>query len=219
MRPLRLSPGGAVRAALGVALALVLAGTLASPATAGRHLHGRQSGPMSSRIAWSQAGSYVLGDSISDFTAATLEDRRPQWTVNAVRGRLVTTLPLLVENLRAVDRRPFRVVVELGSNQSSGWTKADYVGAIAQLPVSTRVLLVTPYKAPGGRWKPKGVRAVARYARWMQQIARRRPHTCVVPWRATAMAHRDWLRDGLHPTEEHYGDWVDLILATDSTCD
>jgi hypothetical protein len=207
-----------VRLALGVALALVLVGIHAWPATAGRHLHGRQSGPASSRIAWSPAGSYVLGDSISAFTAPTLEDRRPQWTVNADRGRPVATLPLLVENLRAVDRHPFRVVIELGSNPSSGWTKADYVDAVAQLPAATRVLLVTPYKAPGGRWKPRGVRAAAQYARWMQQIARRRPHTCVVPWRATARAHRDWLRDGLHPTREHYGDWVDLILATDSAC-
>lgn len=214
MRPLRPFLG----AALAAVLALVVTATLVPPATAGRQLHGRQSGPASSRLAWSSAGSYVLGDSISDFTTQTLVERRPRWTVNAVRGRLVTTLPLLVENLRAVDRHPFRVVVELGSNQSSSWTKADYEAAIGRLPASTRVLLVTPYKAPGGRWKPRGVRTVARYARWMQQIARQRPHTCVVPWRATAMDHRDWLRDGLHPTREHYADWVDLILTTDETC-
>ena len=214
MRPLRTFAG----AVLGVVLTLMLAGTLASPATGGSQLHGRQKGPTSSRLSWSSAGSYVLGDSISVFTATELAARRPQWTVNAVRGRPVSTLPLLVENLRAVDRRPFRVVVELGSNQSSGWTKADYQAAIARLPVSTKVLLVTPYKAPGGRWGRNGVRAAARYARWMQQIARKRPRTCVVPWRATARAHRDWLRDGLHPTEEHYEDWVHLIVATDSTC-
>jgi hypothetical protein len=205
-------------AALALIVALTVAGAAVSPAGAGRPLHGRQAGPPVDRMTWSAAGSYVLGDSISVFTTDVLAERRPRWTVNAVRGRLVSTLPLLVQNLRAVDQRPFRVVVELGSNQASGWTKADYETAIAQLPTSTKVLLVTPYKAPGGRWKPEGVRAVTRYARWMQQIARKRPRTCVVPWRATAKAHRDWLRDGLHPTEEHYGDWVDLILDTDEAC-
>ncbi|MFI2706529.1 GDSL-type esterase/lipase family protein, partial [Nocardioides sp. CER28] len=144
--------------------------------------------------------------------------RRPRWTINALHGRPVTALPGLVKNLRAVDQHPFRVVIELGSNQVPGWTKADYVAAIDQLPRGTRVLLVTPYKAAGGRWSRRGVETVGRYARWMQQIARTRPHTCVVPWRATASAHPEWLRDGLHPKADAYGQWADLILATDSAC-
>jgi hypothetical protein len=147
-----------------------------------------------------------------------LLSRKPKWTVNALRGRPVAALPLLVRNLRAVDRRPYRVVIELGSNQSPGWSKADYEDAIAQLPRSTRVLLVTPYKAPGTRWGRKGVQATTDYARWMQQIAQRRPHTCLVPWRARAKAHPEWLRDGLHPKAEYYGTWVDILLRADERC-
>jgi hypothetical protein len=207
-----------LRLLLGAALVLVLAGTLAPPATAGRPLHGRQSGPPVDRMAWSSAGSYVLGDSISQQGADALHERRSRWIVNALHGRPVTVLPILVRNLRAVDQRPARVVIELGSNQSSHWTRADYRNAIALLPRSTEVLLVTPYKAPGGRWEREGVQATARYARWMERIARRRPHTCVVPWRDEASAHPEWLRDGLHPKDESYGIWADLILETSDAC-
>lgn len=207
-----------LRLLLGTALVLALAGTLATPATAGRPLHERQTGTRADRMAWSSAGSYVLGDSISEQGARALHERRPRWVVNALHGRPVTALPTLVRNLRAVDQRPARVVVELGSNQSSRWTKADYREAIALLPRSTEVLLVTPYKAPGMRWERTGVQATARYARWMEQIARRRPHTCVVPWREQAAAHPEWLRDGLHPKDESYGLWADLILEADSAC-
>jgi hypothetical protein len=52
----------------------------------------------------------------------------------------------------------------------------------------------------------------------MEQIARQRPHTCVVPWRAAASEHPEWLRDGLHPTDDSYSHWVDLVLDTDTSC-
>jgi hypothetical protein len=207
-----------LRTLLVLALTLVTAGALTSAATAGTQLHKRQTGPSENRVTWSAAGTYVLGDSISAYGSDELAARRPRWEINAVHGRLVTTLPALVANVRAVDKRPFRVIIELGSNQARSWTKADYLDAIAQLPSSTRVLLVTPYKAPGHRWTKRAVKTVTRYASWMQQIARSRPHTCVVPWRARAKAHPDWLRDGLHPLQAHYADWADLIVTTDSTC-
>jgi hypothetical protein len=203
---------------LGALVALAVAGALAAPASAGRPLHGRQTGPSANRIAWSQTGSYVLGDSIASLTSRELHARRPQWTINAVHGRSVATLPELVRNLRAVDARPYRVVVELGSNQSPTWTKQDYVDAIGALPRSTMVLLVTPYKGSGGPWGPKGVRAVTRYARWMEQIAAQRPRTCVVPWRRQAQAHPEWLRDRLHPKADYYATWVDILLDADAAC-
>lgn len=203
---------------LAAALALLVAGDLASSASAGTALHGRQAGPPANRIAWSPAGSYVLGDSITVGATSDLQQRRPRWTINGVHGRPVSTLPMLLANLRAVDQRPYRVVVELGSNQSPKWSKADYASALATLPASTRVLLVTPYKSPSGHWARKGVQATARYARWMEQIARQRPHTCVVPWRADAAAHPEWLRDGLHPTDDSYTHLVDLVLDTDGAC-
>lgn len=207
-----------LRLLLGAVLALVVAATLAAPAYAGRQLHRQQTGPAANRIAWSAAGSYVLGDSIAELGTDELLRRRPRWTINALGGRRVTALPALIRNLRAADQRPYRVVIELGSNQSAGWRKSDYRSAIAQLPRSTRVLLVTPYKAPGGHWARRGVTATERYAQWMQQLARQRPHTCVVPWRARASAHPEWLRDGLHPNEDSLGTWADLIMATDSAC-
>jgi hypothetical protein len=210
MRPLRML--------LGAVLALVVAATLATPAYAGRQLHRHQTGPAADKMTWSAAGSYVLGDSIAALSTDELQRRRPRWTINALGGRPVTALPALIRNLRAVDQRPYRVVVELGSNQAASWRRSDYADAVALLPTSTRVLLVTPYKAPGGHWARKGVKATERYARWMNQLARRRPHTCVVPWRAQASAHPEWLRDGLHPNEESLGIWADLILSTDASC-
>jgi hypothetical protein len=206
---------------LGALLALVVVGslgTLGSPASAGKPLHGRQSGPASDRIAWSRTGSYVLGDSISELGSEELAMRRPLWSVNALHGRPVAALPELVDNLRAVDRHPYLVVIELGSNQSPSWSKADYEDAIAELPRSTRVLLVTPFKAGGGHWGHKGVKATTRYSRWMKQISLERAHTCVVPWRARASHHRDWLRDGLHPTDDALGIWADLLVDTAESC-
>ncbi|GAB7003625.1 hypothetical protein JCM18899A_10960 [Nocardioides sp. AN3] len=197
---------------------MAVAASLLCPAHAGRELHGRQVGPPVNRIAWSPAGSYVIGDSITAGAASELARRRPDWTINALHGRPVSTLPQLIENVRAVDRHPSRVVIELGSNQTPRWSKADYVSAIARLPASTRVLLVTPYKSPNARWSTTGVQATLRYARWMQQISRQRPHTCAVPWRAVAAAHPQWLRDGLHPTDDGYPRWVELLLKTDSGC-
>ena len=210
MRPLR--------TLVGALLALTVAGALAAPATAGRPLHGRQTGPSANRLTWSSTGSYVLGDSISALTSSELSARRPQWTINAVHGRGVSTLPELVGNLRAVDARPYRVVIELGSNQSPGWTKQDYEDAIAALPTSTRVLLVTPFKGRGGPWGPTGVRATRRYAIWMTQIAAERPRTCIVPWRQRAKAHPEWLRDRLHPKADYYATWVDILLDADAAC-
>ena len=71
--------------------ALVLAAVLAlpSPATAGRELHGRQTGPAVNRMTWSSAGSYVLGDSISAEGSTELARRRPRWTINGLHGRPV----------------------------------------------------------------------------------------------------------------------------------
>lgn len=205
-----------LRTLLGALLVLVVAGALAAPATAGTRLYGRQSGPSGSRIAWSETGSYLLGDSIGAMSSAAFEERESGWTINAVHGRRVSELPLLMSNLRAVDRRPARVVVELGSNQSSGWSKEDYADAIHGLPASTQVLLVTPFKS--ARWGQKAVRTMAEYARWMNQIAARRPHTCVVPWRRAAKSHPGWLRDGLHPKPSYYAQWADILVRAEEAC-
>jgi hypothetical protein len=209
MRPLR--------ALLGALVALVVAGALASPAEAGTRLHGRQTGPATSRLTWSETGSYLLGDSIGAYARAAVEERRPGWVVNAVHGRPVSELPLLVKNLRKVDKRPARVVIELGSNQVAGWSKADYEEAIRRLPASTRVLLVTPFKA-SWRWGRTAARTTAAYARWMNQIAARRPHTCVVPWRRAARSHPGWLRDGLHPKRAYFEKWADILVTADDAC-
>jgi hypothetical protein len=214
MRPLHTALGALVA----LAVALGVAGSLSAPASAGRPLHGRQTGPTADRLTWSRAGSYVLGDSIASLASDELRARRPQWTVNAVHGRSVAALPDLVRNLRAVDERPYRVVVELGSNQSPRWTKQDYVAALAALPRSTMVLLVTPYKGSGGPWGARGVQAATRYARWMEQIAAQRPRTCTVPWRREAQAHPEWLRDRLHPKPDYYATWVDILLDADAAC-
>jgi len=209
MRPLR--------TLLGALLVLVVAGATAPPATAGARLHARQSGPAANRMTWSETGSYLLGDSISAYARDDIAEQRPDWTINALHGRPVADLPLLVSNLRAVDRHPSRVVIELGSNQSAGWSKDDYEEAIRRLPRTTRVLFVTPFKAPW-RWGRKAARTTGAYARWMNQIAERRPHTCVVPWRARAKRHPGWLRDGLHPKPAYFSTWADILLKADESC-
>jgi len=179
---------------------------------------GAQIGPSVNWIQPSASHSYVLGDSLSEQDTPLLREHQPEWSINALGGRPVTKLTPLIINLLTVDPAPALVVVELGSNNRPRWTKQKYLDALARLPRSTKVLLVTPYKQPGTGWGPKGVRATEQYARWMEQISNRRPRTCVVAWRDAARRHPEWLRDGLHPTPAGYEVLTRMILQRVDEC-
>lgn len=195
-------------------LALVVAGLVAFTAARAH----AQVGPSVDWIQPSTAHSYVLGDSLSEQDTSLLRERRPDWTINALGGRPVTRLRPLILNVMIADPTPALVVVELGSNNRPHWSKQKYIDALALLPRPTKVLLVTPYKKPDSGWGAKGVVATEQYAEWMERIANRRPHTCVVGWRDAAQAHPEWLRDGLHPTPDGYQVLTAMILQRADEC-
>jgi hypothetical protein len=179
----------------GLALALVLVAAPAQAATA--------------RVS-------ICADSLGVHGRDSYEAIRPGTFIDAVGGRHVVRLPDCVQ--AALDRPGYdTVMVEaLGTNPSSGWTKADYQHSVDMLAKHTKIVLVTPYRVP---CKPNARCADAptlrNYAMWMREIAKQ-SRVCLADWAKYVPAHPDWLvADGTHQTETDQGDgvgaWARLI--------
>lgn len=160
----------------------------------------------------------LIGDSIGGGTRDMFLDVRPLWEVDAVPGRLVTTLPARVDN-RLETGAPRRVIIELGTNTVAGWTKADYEAEVDKFPKSIQILMVTPYVRSNNLDPdlPRGSLADTRtyyYAKWMNEIANDsgHPNVCTVPWRATVINNPNLLNDdGVHPNWAGKQKFVSLL--------
>lgn len=163
-----------------------------------------------------EAGSsvYMVGDSI---TALGVDDlAEPSWTVNGKPGRLVSTLPFFLRG-----HAEQTVVIALGTNAAPGWTEASYRKAIALLPASTRVVLVTTYRDPAYNRSPDYKHDPAHslaYTQAMIRIAQTRPHTCVVPWRYWARHHNGMLTEGTHPNAAGQKVWASMVKKAVEAC-
>lgn len=174
---------------------------------------------------------YVVGDSITSGSRSTLQAMRPGWHINGLRGRLVSTLPMLVSEILAVDPNPRVVVLALGTNASWSWSKAEYLAAVDLLPTTTRVLLVTTYRDPDNwsryakdNWdgidRPWYQRAYiqSHYSTWMREIDVERANVCVAEWRGL-VRNRPWLMfDGVHPNPNGHKKWADLLVTGVRNC-
>lgn len=145
------------------------------------------------------SGVIVIGDSISYYSTPEILNRRPNWNINAQRGREVNRLPFIINSMNT-DGLVYRaVVIELGTNISDGWSKSDYEAAVAALPGETKKFFVVPRVHHQG-WERNAT--VNRYGDWMEQIAAVRADTFIIDWRAEVNANPDLLPDGVHPNQE-----------------
>lgn len=151
----------------------------------------------------------VIGDSITCRAQDELATMRPAWVVDCEGGRKVGTLRYRIRaNLRE-HGTPANIVLALGTNESAGWTRADYAAAVDMLPRTTHVLFVTTYRDPA--FFPDRARIQVTYSWWMRQVDRARANVSVVKWRAAALAGTALLPDGVHPDDPSQLLWAAMV--------
>ena len=168
----------------------------------------------------SPSGTLLIGDSVAWRATDELADLRPDWTVDAVPGRLVDELGPRIDRYLAGHRPPTLAVVALGTNPGAGWVLGDYLDAVAGLPRSTRVVWVTPHRStargPGNpRWL---VAEVSRVERAMRRAANLRPGSCLVDWTELTRRQPGVLLDGVHPTRPGELTWARLVVRGATDC-
>lgn len=164
----------------------------------------------------------VLGDSITAHGTDALHDLHPDWEINGVSGRLVSTLPRLIRERLQRGEAPSVVVVALGSNAVPHWDADDHRHALDLLPPETAVVLVTTWRDPR-LWTSAEAfhhRAAvqAEYTGWMHTLAEERPATCLVDWRTTARSRPELLSDGVHTNEAGREVWARMISEGVARC-
>jgi hypothetical protein len=150
---------------------------------------------------------FVVGDSVAN---AARDDLTRAYEVNAQHGRPVSCLPSVLRRRKADAPALKVVVIALGTNISPGWTYEDYRDAVNMFPLTTWVVLVTPYRDPSK--VPDMAPTIARYATWMRVLGKHR-NVLVADWAAYVDAHRDLLDDGVHPSEEGRVVWAHLVTT------
>jgi len=166
---------------------------------------------------------WVVGDSVTVYSEAALRGQLASTVggrveVNAVSGRNVTELDNLVRSRLAQGSRPRAMVLALGTNPHPEWTRSDYRRVLDSIPDSITVVLVTVYRQPGTA--PAGVvRELARYSRWVRELAGSRENVCVAPWRARVQHHAEqYTLDGVHPNDRGANVFADLVTAAVVRC-
>ena len=152
----------------------------------------------------------VIGDSLTYRGQDNLFTLRPDWLIDGVPQRRISTLPDILRDAIAAEGVPETLVIALGTNSNDLWTKQSFLDVLALLPPSTSVIFVTTYRDPN--LYPLAADRMRRLSVWMKQIKAERPRTDVADWRAAAI-HYPWLlEDGVHQTDpqgqEH---WAALV--------
>jgi len=212
---------GIARALVGL---LVVAGLFLS-VLAGAKAYGAYDEWAASPTSPVPSGAYLTGDSITYWSAPSIEALRPGWNIEGVPGRQVQSLALQVEQILAADPSPRAIIVELGTN-TAGWAdyRALYAEALAPVPAATKIILVTPYRDPVKFSRdsdyPENRKAYHQYhaAKAMRALVAARPRTCIARWRYLA-GHRPWLlHDGIHPTMRGRAVLAELLAKTVRGC-
>lgn len=167
--------------------------------------------------------TFVIGDSIANLGAPYLRVMRPDWLIFTIGGLSVSTIPELIETILSVNPEPELVVVALGTNADATWTRADFDAALALLPSTTKVALVTTYRDPlvfPPTFPTLGAREYFQpiYSWWMREAAETRPNTCAVNWRALVARNPSLLYDGVHPTGVGRQWWAWMVSSAGTSC-
>lgn len=159
----------------------------------------------------------MVGDSLTEHGEPALHGLHPGWYIDGLGGRPVKDLGPCISVGIEERGNPQDLIVALGTNDSPGWTKDDYVEALELVPAWSRVHLVTTF-ADADRWGQQAYDNQAENSQWMREIAEERPRTWTIPWRYYAQ-NKEFigggvrlLRDGKHATHpEGEQWWADLI--------
>src|SRR5690349_3982347 len=86
----------------------------------------------------------IIGDSITKHGEPYLHHSRPNWYIDAQRGRKVSKLPGRVDVLASkFNSFPENVILALGTNETSSWRKSDYESVVKKFPEDVNVYFVT----------------------------------------------------------------------------
>lgn len=167
-------------------------------------------------------GVKVVGDSIAYNSRTHLRWQRPNWQLDAKRGRPVTALRTKVDSMIASGVVPRNLVLALGSNARRGWRRADFADVVDSLPRRVNITLMTTYRDPR-HWRghpnwTKRPRVQRIYSRWMRRVARQRHNVCIMPWRGVAKNNRNLLKDGVHPNWRGKQRWSKLAIRSVRKC-
>ena len=162
-------------------------------------------------------GSTVLiGDSIAYRGSDELARRGLNVVLDAYPGRRMSDLEERVDRFRRGYGEPAGLILELGTN-SARTTDQDLVRIVSQLPASTRLMLVVPYRAKSAAARKQEPFTV-RYGRLMRSLASQRPGTCVADWASEVSRRPSLLVDGVHPTRPGETAWARWILRSWTSC-
>ncbi len=163
-------------------------------------------------------GSTVLiGDSIAYRGSDELAAGSAEFVLDAYPGRRMSDLEERVAWFRRGYGEPSGIILELGTNSAPS-THEDLVRIVSELPTSTRLMLVVPYRAKsksGRKQEPFTVR----YGQLMRSLASQRPGTCVADWAAEVDRRPELLVDGVHPTRAGEDVWARWITRSWYRCD
>lgn len=148
----------------------------------------------------------VIGDSLTARASDKLADLDSSLTVDGVRGRPVTHLPKVLAEHVKKSGHPDVLVIALGTNYRSGWTKQSYRNVILSLPETTDVIFVTTYRSAKVFGKKKA-RQQTRVSRWMRELSAEYAQVEYTGWRWQAKQDRKRPKrlrvicyDGVHQT-------------------
>lgn len=139
--------------------------------------------------------------------------------IDGLNGRSVNTvLERITQGAAARGEVPSRVVIALGTNDSSVWGPSDYRAIQKALPRAT-ILFVTPWRDTSYvRNRGRGT-TMAGYAASMRNLAAKFRHVCVADW-AKRVQHtpRTYLVDGVHQNAYGLRVWSWMVASRMDDC-
>lgn len=167
--------------------------------------------------------TFVVGDSITYLGAPYLRSLRPSWFIYGQGGLNVTAIPKMVDNILVLNPQPELVVIALGTNANTTWTRQKLLDAVGRLPSATKVALVTTYRNPDlftAIYPIVEAREYFQpiYSSWMRDLAETRVNTCAVHWRPLVAQNPTLLYDGVHPTVLGRQWWAWLVSSAGTNC-
>jgi lysophospholipase L1-like esterase len=164
-----------------------------------------------------QGGVLLVGDSIAYRGTNELAPIEPAFDIDGFPGRRFTELDDRLNWFRTGRGQPDGVILELGTNEASTFTRSELGDVLGSLPPPTPLMLVLPFRSD--QVTGAVTNFTKRYARWLRGFAQARERTCIADWPALVRLHPRLLVDGAHltPTGESY--WAKWIAREWRRCE